>query len=47
MSVELEDAHRIDPKDKHEHRLEDELDLGDKLLVNAHDQSGIENEQRR
>ncbi len=47
MSVALEDAHRLDPKDKHKRRLEDELDLEDKLVVNAHAQRGIENKQRR
>ncbi len=47
MSVALKDAHRLDPKEKHKRRLEDELDLKDKLLVSAHDQRGVKNKQRR
>jgi hypothetical protein len=37
----------LTPKDKHERRLEDKIDLEDKLLVNAHDQRGIENKRRQ
>ncbi len=47
MSVALKDAHRLDPKDKHKCRLEDKLDLKNKLLVNAHGQRNIKNKQRR
>ncbi len=47
MSMALKNVHRLDPKDKHKRRLEDKLDLKDKLLVNAHNQRGIENKRRR